>query len=312
MAALLEMIIKGGITISMRNTINAFKSALKNLWRNRVTSLASISSVVATLMILGLIFTIVININNLVADFQSDYEEITVYLEDRVDENSRDFLMLDIKNIDGVRNVIYISKEQAMENWKADWGDKAYLLDGLDSNPLPNVLVVKLSNLERSATIAELISTLDGIEDVKYQQTLVKNIIYASRFIRTICFGIILTIIAIMVFIIGNTIKIAVNSRRTEITIMKYVGASSWYIRRPFIFEGIIIGLVAGLISTGLIYLLYSYIYENVNNSYFMLISAYIVEPRVIFIDLLEITLVLGIGIGFVGSMNAMRRHINV
>ncbi len=312
MVELLEMMIKVGTIMIFRNFFRGFREALKNIWRNRGISLASVGSVVATLLILGVIFSIIINVNYLVDDFQDNYEEITVYLEDYVEGTEKDLLLIDISALDGVESVKFIDKEQAMEEWKLQWGDNAYLLDGLDSNPLPNVLIVELKDLERSAVVAKKIEVLSGIEDVKYQPTLVKNIIQASRFVRTVGFVIIMILILITTFIIANTIKIAVNSRRTEINIMKYVGATNWYIRYPFLIEGALIGFVGALIASGLIFLLYNYVYNTIIDSYFVLASSYIVSPKVAMGDLLVISIVLGVGIGVVGSINAMRRHLNV
>ncbi len=286
--------------------------AFKNLWRNRMMSMASIVSVMLSLLILGLVFAIIININSFVEGAQDQFEEIVVYLKEDVDKAATDQLLTDIEGIIGVEKVNFVSKEEAMIDWKADWGEKAYLLEGLDSNPLPNSIIITLRDLETSESVVKVLSTLDGIEDIKFYKDVIDKITGAARFIRTVGLAIIVILLIVSTLIISNTIKLAVNARYREINIMKYVGATNWYIKRPFMIEGTILGLIGALIAVFIIYAGYSYMYNYFSSEFYVLIAAHFVPLEAVMYDLLTIFIVLGSGIGALGSINAMRKHLNV
>lgn len=295
-----------------RNLIYSIKEAFKNLWRNGMMSVASISSVMATLLILGIIFIIIININSFVESAQDEFEEITLYLKEDLDTEGTEKLIEDIETVVGVREVIYLSKEEALGKMREDWGDNAYLLDGLDENPLPNSIIVTLRNLASADSVVEIIKNYDGVEDIKFHKDVIEKIMSISSFIRTIGLALILVLLAISTFIIANTIKLAVNARRREINIMKYVGATHWFIRRPFLIEGTILGMIGALLSAGIIFALYNYVFNYFTNQFYILFAAHFVPLTSVMTDLLIIFLVLGIGVGALGSINAMRKHLNV
>ncbi len=295
-----------------RNFGASIVEAFKNLWRNRMMSFASVTSVMLSLLILGFVFAIIININSFVEGAQDQFEEITIYLQDGLDSEAKANLLIDIEGIIGVKKVTYLSKEDALIRWKYEWGDKAYLLDGLDSNPLPDSVIVTLNNLSASDSVVKVLDTLSGVEDIKFYKDVIDKILGASRFIRTLGFGIIVILLIVSTLIITNTIKLAVNSRDREINIMKYVGATNWYIKRPFMIEGTVLGLVGALIAATIIFLSYNYMYNFFSSQFYVLIAAHFVPVDAVISDLLIIFIVLGVGIGTLGSINAMRKHLNV
>ncbi len=298
--------------VIFRNTWLSIGEAIKNVWRNRMMSFASITSVMLALLILGLVFAIIININSFVEGAQDQFEEIVVYLKDDVDAAGQTELMTSIEGIIGVEQVTFLSKEDAMVDWKRDWGEKAYLLDGLDSNPLPNSIIISLKNLETSDSVVKVLNTLTGIEDIKFYRDVIDKITGAARFIRTLGLAIIVILLIVSTLIISNTIKLAVNARQREINIMKYIGATNWHIKRPFMIEGTILGLIGALVAVGVIYLGYSYMYNYFTSQFYVLIAAHFVPLEAVMYDLLLIFIVLGSGIGALGSINAMRKHLNV
>ncbi len=296
----------------IRNTYYSIVSAIKNLWRNRMMSVASILSVSAALLILGLVFAIIVNVNSFVEGAQDQFEEITIFLQDDMDGEQKENLIANVKGIIGVSEVVYLSKEDALQNWREEWGDKAYLLDGLDSNPLPDSVIITLRNLDISENVVNVLKTLPGIESIKFYKDVIDKIISTSRFIRTVGLVIIVILLVIATAIITNTIKLAVNARRREINIMKYVGATNWFIRRPFIVEGTVLGVLGAVLASGIIYLTYSYMYEYFTSEFYVIIAAHFVPVKAVMSDVIVLFIVLGVGIGTLGSINAMNKHLNV
>lgn len=288
------------------------KETFRNLWRNRLMSLASITSVVATLIILGIIFILVLNINSISQGAKDQFTNIDVYIEEGVATEEISLLKSDIVSLQGVEDVTYKTKDQALDEYKEQWGDDGYLLDGFVENPLPNSFVITLTEIEFSEYVVNKISNMEGIEEVRYDEEFINKIITVSDYIKVIGLTLIVILIAISTFIISNTIKLALNSRRTEISIMKYVGATSWFIRWPFILEGTVLGLVGALLSAGIIFYAYRYTYNILTSDFYSLLAAYLVGVDKIFNDSLVLFITIGSGIGALGSITSIRKHLDV
>jgi cell division transport system permease protein len=155
-------------------------------------------------------------------------------------------------------------------------------------------------------------TTLRGIEEIKFYKDLVNQIIDLTSYVRNIGLVLTLFLAGIATFIINNTIKLTINARRTEISIMKYVGATSWYIRWPFILEGTVLGLVGALIATGLVYLIYNYSFNLFTSQFYVVFAAYILNVETIVGEILSLNILIGAGIGALGSMMSIRRYLNV
>lgn len=297
----------------IRSSLYIIKQSFVNLWRNRTMSIASITSVSATLLILGIIFLLIINISNF-ADFASDqFDVVQVFLLD--DQSNEDMKIIGdkIHDIDGVSSVTFETKEQALEKMKVDWEEHSAILAGLeDKNPLPNSYIVQMDNLVYSDSIVNRILTFEGIEDVKYYQDVIIKIREITKFIRDLGLALIAILLFVSTFVISNTIKLAVTARKDEIQIMKYVGATHWFIRWPFILEGMLLGVFGALVSLGLIYFGYSYTYELLTSQFYVIIAAYIVPVSSIMTDLLEVFLPVGAGIGALGSLWGVKKYLNV
>lgn len=286
--------------------------AFKNLWRNSLMTVASISSVAATLVILGIIYILIVNINSMTESVKVQFDSAQVYLTDGLAQAQVDALEQEIRAMDGVKDVAFEDRDTALEKMKASWKENGHLLDGLETNPLPDSFVVVLKNLSYSGPVVAKLKELNGVEEVKYYQDIITKLLDVTRFIRTIGFSVIAVLIAVSTFIIANTIKLAVAARRREINIMKYVGATNWYIRWPFLVEGTLLGLMGAVLATLIVFLTYRYTYGLFTSRFYVLIAAYIVPVRSILGDLTLIFVVLGSGIGALGSINALRRFLNV
>ncbi len=290
----------------------SLKETFKSLFRNRLMSIASISSVAASLLILGIILSIVININSFSEGVKHQFDSINVYLVEDLNRTEIIEIGNQMEDLKGVHSIVYETKEQALENMRIDFEDYSYLLDGLEYNPFPNTYVINLEDVAYADSVVAKVKTFSGIEEVKYYKDLINQIIDITSYMRNIGLVLSLFIAAIATFIINNTIKLTINSRQREISIMKYVGATSWYIRWPFILEGTILGFVGALISTGLVYIIYSYSFKLFSSQFYVVAAAYILNVETLLHEVLYLNILIGAGIGALGSMISIRKYLNV
>jgi len=300
------------MAMRIRTSGYMLKEGFKNLWRNRMMSIASIGSVTATLIILGIIFVLILNINSLAQGAKDQFDSVKVYLKDEISQEDITKTGDKIEDIKGVKDIYFESKEEALQKMKESWGEHGYLLEGLESNPLPNSFIVNLDNVEYSTQVVEEIQRLQSVEEVKFYKDLIDKLINITSFIKLIGMTIITILIGISIFIIGNTIKLTVSARKREINIMKYVGATNWFVRWPFFIEGTLLGLIGAIIATIVIYFSYSYIYSIAANQLYVLLTVYLLPADNILESISLIFVVLGSGIGALGSLISMRKHLRV
>jgi cell division transport system permease protein len=254
-----------------------------------------------------------LSINNFVADTTTKFDEIQVFLLDDATDDQLDNIEEEVAKNKGVVSILYESKDQALETFKEEWGEDAYLLDGLEKdNPLPNSYVIKLEGIEFAENVVNSIKGLDGVEEVKYDKDVINKLVTFADYIRLGGIVLIAILVFVSVFIISNTIKLTVTSRRREINIMKYVGATNNYIRGPFIIEGVLLGLVGAVVSILIVYFGYEYFFGLVNEGLYSLFSVLLVTPKVIFTDIAIIFSAIGMGIGALGSIVSLKRFLNV
>jgi len=296
-----------------RSAFYVLKQALVNLWRNRTMTVASIVSVTATLSILGIIFLLIVNISNF-AEYASDqFDVMQVFLDD--DQTTEEMKLIgdQIEAIREVSTVTFESKEQALRNMQDEWEEYASVLDGLsERNPLPNSFIVHVDVIRNSDFVALQLEKIKGIEEVKYYGDVIAKINNIKTFISTVGLSIIIILLFVSTFVISNTIKLAVTSRKHEIQIMKYVGATHWFVRWPFILEGTLLGLFGALIAASLIQVGYDYTYSLLTSDFYVIIAAYIIPPSGVMADVLEIFLPVGAGIGALGSLWGVKKYLNV
>ncbi len=298
----------------MRHRIfkNIVKQGFQGMWRNRTMGLASVGSITAVLVILGMVLIIVLSINNVVIETKNKFDVIQVFLDDNADEEQLTKIENRIKETDGVNSVVFQSKEQALNIMKKEWGDEGYLLEGLEENPLPNSYVIQLKDIKYADNVVDKIKGMSGIEEIKYYKDIIDKMLTVSRYIKIGGIAIIAILMFISVFIISNTIKITVAARRREISIMKYVGATNGYIRGPFIIEGILLGVVGAGLSILIVNFGYKYLFKVINERLYIIFTVYLVSPYVLFQDIVIIFLAIGIGIGVLGSLLSLKRFLDV
>lgn len=293
------------------NTIkHFFIDASKSLKRNRTLSLAAIITVFITFFIFGTFMLIGLNFNKAVEDVASKIE-IKVYLEDEIKLVEQREVEIKLSEQEGVQEVIYETKEEAFLNFKESFKNNPGLLEGydLEKNPLQNSFIVKLEDPKFADPITASVIEMSGVESVSNQREMIESISSFVNIVRYIGIGLFIVFVGVSIFLITNTTKITVFSRRREIGIMKYVGATDWFIRWPFIIEGIIIGIFGCVLATLLLYLGYNFIYEYIVSSMFMV---NLLEPGFIMIRLGSGFLVGGILIGAIGSAIALRKFLDV
>lgn len=287
------------------------KQAFLQVLRNRTMSLASIFAITAMLLILSIFFILVININTAAQSIQQDYDSIEIFLLDETTEDQANSIIEDIKQEKGVDDAYYKTKEEAMEDFRVRWGENAYLLNSLTENPLPNSIVVMIGDLEYGDSIAEKAATYDGIEDVKYYKDTVDKLLSATKFVQIAAVIVMIFLIIVSIVVVANTIKLTVFNRANEISIMKYVGATNWFIRGPFLAEGIIIGIISAGISVGVSAALYNKIIDVIGDQIFSVFSMPMVPVGFMVYNFTWIFLALGISIGACGSIISMRKFLD-
>jgi cell division transport system permease protein len=291
---------------------NMLKQGFQGMWRNRGMGLASISSITAVLVILGLVLIMILSINNVVVETKNKFDEIQIFLENDVTEEQLNKIEATAKNNEGVLSVIFQSKEQALEIMKEDWDDNAYLLEGIEvDNPLPDSFIVQLKDIEYADSVVNSVQELKGVEGVQYYEDIIDKMVMFANYIRIGGFIIIGILVFVSVFIISNTIKITVTARKREINIMKYVGATNGYIRGPFIIEGILVGLIGAILSILIVNYGYGYFFNTVNDKLYVLFTIYLVPPIALIKDISIMFIAIGAGIGALGSLVSLKRFLN-
>ena len=288
----------------------SLKQALVQIFRNKGMTIASLFAITAMLLILGLFFFLTVNVNFITEEIKDQFDTIEVFLQYDQTEAQADVIRTSLSKLPGVESVEYIDKARAMEEFKVRWGDNAYLLDGLSTNPLPNSLRVTLTDLNEGDVVAEVSRNMTGVEDVRYYQTEVNKILKVSEGIQKGALVVIAFLIIVSVVVVSNTVKLTVMARQEEIRIMKYVGATNWFIRGPLILEGMFIGLIASLIALGCTWAIYARLMNAFGQQAMILLSSSLVETQFMMINLTWIYVALGISIGAFGSIISMRRFL--
>lgn len=295
-----------------RTTKYIFKQGFTGLWRNRGMTVASISSVAASLMILGLVITLVLNITNAASLAQMQFDEIQIYLQDDLSLEEIESVGKEIERIEGISYITYETKERALEKMKEKWGEQGYLLETLEENPLPNSYIIQVENLESADSVVSGLKSLQGIDEIKYYKELVDQLLNVAKFIRTVGLAIISILVLVAIFIISNTIKLALNARRQEIEIMKDVGATNWFIRWPFLLEGMLLGVIGAALSVGIVYFGYQYAFNLITSKFYVVFGSYMISVNIMLNKIIWMFGILGTGVGALGSIISLRRYLKV
>lgn len=240
------------------------KEGFRNVWVNRLMSLASITVLMACLVIIGLGAMLFFNINALLDKIESQ-NVIMVYIEDGTTDEQIEKLNQDIYGLGNIQDCVFVSKEEAFESSKAEMGEDAALLEGMD-NPMPDAYKVSVVDMTLFKQTVSGLNSLEHIEKVRENSDVADKLIDIRHAVTIVMAGMVLLLFIVSLFIIANTIRITMFSRRLEISIMKAVGATNWFIRWPFMIEGIVIGIISSLVSFGVLAGLYygvAYVFKD-------------------------------------------------
>ena len=284
-----------------------------NVFKNKKSTGASLMIMCATMIIFGIFLILGENINHFVEEVES-VQGVQVFINNDATQEQIDEIGDKIRQIDGVSTVEYVSKDDALQQMKDRFGDKQDLLEGYEENNIfPASYVVTLTDLTKSQEVQDQILTFDNIKKITSKDETVTTLINLANGIKIVTGVILVLLVVISIFIIANTIKLTVHARRKEISIMKYVGATNGFIRWPFIVEGMIIGVFASIISIAIVGFAYNIIAQKLISSEFMqVINMSLVTFGDMFNSIIFVYMLLGIGIGALGSVISMRKYLKV
>jgi len=284
-----------------------------NVFKNKKSTGASLMIMCATMIIFGIFLILGENINHFVAEVEAA-QGMQVFINNDATSEQIQKLEDQIRAVQGVSTVDYKSKEDALTQMKEKFGEKKDLLAGYEENNIfPASYIVTLTDLNLSKEVQDQILTFENVKKITSKDETVTTLINLANGIKIVTGIILILLVIISIFIIANTIKLTVHARRKEISIMKYVGATNGFIRWPFIVEGMIIGIFASAISIAVVGGAYSFVAKELVNSQFMqVINMSLVSFSDMFSSIIFVYMLLGIGIGALGSVISMRKYLKV
>ncbi|MCB7302565.1 permease-like cell division protein FtsX [Bariatricus massiliensis] len=294
----------------------SMKQGVKNIGRNKMFSLASVATMAACIFVFGLFFAIVMNFSYIVHKAEEGVA-ITIFFEEDATQTEISNIKTELEKRDDVKEINYISGDEAWEKFKDEYfGENSDAAEGFaNDNPLANSdnYEVFMSEVASQQDLVEFAEGLPGVREVKKSDMVAKTLMSVNKLVAYISIAIIAILLAVSIFLISNTVTMGITVRREEIAIMKYIGAKDGFVRAPFIIEGILIGLVGAIIPLIMLYFMYNKAITYILNKFSLLNNILDFLPVTqVYQTLLPVGLVLGIGIGFLGSFFTIRKHLRV
>ncbi len=295
------------------NTMKTFLTdSLNSIKRNSVMSVASVFSVVCALLIVGVILALTINVAFITENIENNLE-VKIYMEDYTSQAQKDSIELGLYSNESVVSVRYESKMQALQNFKNTLSDGAYLLEGYtdENSPIPDSFIVKVTSAEDLKKVAEFAKGYDGVKDAVYGKETIDALVKFNDFMKWLSVVAFVAMGIIAVAIIYNTIKLTVHSRSNDIYIMRYIGATNFYISCPFVIEGSILGLLGAAVSLLIMRNLYYVLLGAMDTSLSILPMGSTLAPVGEVMQVLVVVFsVLGIFLGSAGSLMSVRKYL--
>ena len=291
------------------------KQGVKNIGRNKLFSLASVATMAACIFLFGLFFSVILNFNYIVKKAEEGVA-ITVFFEENLEDSKVEAIGDALRDRDDVK-VTYVSADEAWDTFKDEYfGESKDLAEGFkDDNPLAGSdnYEVYMKDVESQKEVVKFAEGLDGVRKVNKSDVVAKTLSSVNKLILYVSAAIILILLIVTVFLISNTVTIGITVRKEEIAIMKYIGAKDYFVRGPFIVEGILIGLVGAAIPLAGLYVVYDKAIDYIMTRFSILNSILDFMPVWdVYKILLPTGLLLGVGIGFIGSFFTIRKHLKV
>ena len=288
------------------------RQGFRNLFRNKWFTLASIATISACLFLFGLFYAIITNFQHIVKTAEEGVS-VTVFFDEGIDDTLIQQIGDQISKRPEVSDIHFVSAEEAWDTFKQEYlGDYA---DGFTENPLEDSAnyEIYLNDVSMQPALVTYLESLDGVRLVNRSDIAATTLTGVNALIAYVSMGIIAILFAVSVFLISNTVTIGISVRKEEINIMKYIGATDFFVRSPFVIAGMLIGLIGAAIPLGLIYVVYNVVLEYVTDRFNMLSSLLsFLAVEEIFNVLVPVSLGIGVGIGFLGSIVTVRKHLRV
>lgn len=293
----------------IKNLTYFCREAYISLSRNRLLSIATVTTMAICILILGSAVLMTINADNFMNRLESDLE-IVVFLDNSMTKTQVSELKTKIEQLNGVKSVQFVSREEALANLQKKFADKNYDLGKtIGTNPLPDSYEVKSQNPEDVVSLAQQINKMPGVYKVNYGQGIVERIFQVTKWVRIISVGFIVLLSMGAVFLIVTTIRLAIFARRKEIYLMKLIGATDWFIRWPFFLEGIALGSLGSLISVLLLAWGYSSLLGNLQTALFFIP---LVNQPSLLINIYLSLFATGAVLGVLGTYISLNRFLDV
>lgn len=289
------------------------KQGFANIFRNLWFSMASVATISTCLFLFGLFYAIVANVQNVMKTVEEGVSVTVFFQEGTTDERMKEIGGL-IEVRDEVSDVIFISDEEAWATFGPEYFGEDYQ-EGFPENPLEgwDSYEVYLSDVSRQSDLVTWLQSIPEVREVYFSELTANTLSGMNMLIAYVSLGIVATLLAVSIFLINNTVAMGIFVRKEEINIMKYIGATDFFVRAPFVVEGMLIGLIGSAIPLGVIYSLYNYALTYVIER-FSVLSSFLnfLSVEEVFKVLLPVTLLVGVGIGFLGSISTVRKHLRV
>lgn len=290
----------------------SLRQGIKNLRRNRMFSLASIGTMTACLFLFGIFYFVLSNLQSMLREAESTVG-ITVFFDDGTEADEIELIGNEILMNNAVKNIDYLSAEETWKRYKEEFLSEELAASFGEDNPLENSAsyTVYTVKVEYQAAVADYIRSIKGVRQVNNSEEIAKNLQGVNRVVGYLSGAIIAVLLGVATFLIGTTISMGVSVRKQEISIMKLIGAADYFIRGPFIVEGIILGTIGAIIPVLLLYGLYSKLTEYVAEHFSSALQSFhFVDIQTIFSALVPLSLLIGLGIGFLGSYVTLNREL--
>ena len=292
------------------------KQGLKNIWRNKMFSLASVATMSACIFLFGIFFCVVENFQYMVKEAEKSVA-VTVFFDEGISQEDMDAIGEKIRGRDEVSDVVFVSAEESWEQYKEIYfKDNPQLAEGFaDDNPLANQAhyEIYLKDVAEQENLVDWLGSVSGIRKINQSAQVADILTNFNMLIGYISIAVIILLLCVSVFLISNTVTIGIAVRREEIGIMKLIGATNGFVKAPFVVEGILIGLVGASVPLALLYYLYTRLIGFVGDKFNALTGLlHFLPVGQMFRILLPVGLVLGVGIGFFGSFFTIRKHLKV
>lgn len=284
------------------------KEGLRNVWNNRIMSLASIGVLISSLVLTGAALLLSMNVAEIV-DSVGDSNVTTVYLKDDVSDLEAVYIGKDIQKISNIETCVFYSKDDAILDYKESLGEEVFeniIGDNGEKNPLPHAFHITMTDLSQYNETVDQIMKIDQVQEVGNRAEAAKALTNLSNLISTLSFWIVLALGVISLFIISNTIRVTMYSRRFEISIMKSVGATNAFVSIPFVIEGMFIGLLSGLLSSVGLMLIYDVILQIIES----IIPFTTIPFSVVALPITGAFILAGMVIGAIGAFISIRKYL--